>query len=425
MIIHVKRFLTAFFVKAVLRPLRWLGSLGLILFVIPLYRLYSLISRRIFTIPKTNRRLTALLTSRYALHILFVITVLSLTAYNLFRHNNPAAAGEQVNTILLAQLVVDEGIGDITTTIEDYPNPEAVRWRQLVQNPRALISVPFSPLTKETLETPETTGLVSAPRSTVETYVVQSGDTISGIARRFNISVNTILWENNLSATSIVRPGDKLTILPSSGVSHNVTAGQTLGQIASLYGVNVDAIMAANSLANPNQVRIGSKLIIPGGNKIIQQTPSRSVAGQIGQAANAGLQSLTRIIPGPSVAVPAGGAMVWPTVGHRITQYYSWRHSGVDIANHVGTAIYAADDGTVTTVGYNRGGYGNQIIINHGNGKQTRYAHLSAFSVNVGQKVTKGQYIAAMGSTGRSTGPHLHFEVIVNGRIQNPLNYVR
>ena len=116
--------------------------------------------------------------------------------------------------------------------------------------------------------------------------------------------------------------------------------------------------------------------------------------------------------------------MNWPTVGHRITQYYSWRHRAVDIANKTGTSIYAADAGTINVVGWGKG-YGNQIVINHGGGKKTRYAHLSKFYVKRGQKVGKGETIAAMGSTGWSTGPHVHFEVIINGKKYNPLNYTK
>jgi len=116
--------------------------------------------------------------------------------------------------------------------------------------------------------------------------------------------------------------------------------------------------------------------------------------------------------------------MNWPTVGHYITQYYSWRHQGLDIANKIGTPLYAADAGVIETAGWGRG-YGNQIVINHGGGKKTRYAHLSKFYTKKGQKVDKGEAIGTMGSTGRSTGPHLHFEIIINNIKYNPLNYIR
>ncbi len=267
---------------------------------------------------------------------------------------------------------------------------------------------------------PEQTDTPTVARTSSIVYTIQNGDTISTIARRFGVSINTILWENNLKATSLIKPGMQLTVLPHSGVSHTVARGQTLGQIAKLYGVTNDEILKANNLTNPNQLTAGAKIIIPGGSQLASATPSRSTSNQVAT-------SLRQIIGDkkPSSVIPSGGRMTWPTSGYRITQYFSYRHTGVDIANHIGTPIYAADSGTVVTVGYNRGGYGNQIIIDHGGGKKTRYAHLSAFDVRVGQKVTKGQYIGAMGSTGRSTGPHLHFEVIINGHVYNPLNYVR
>ena len=116
--------------------------------------------------------------------------------------------------------------------------------------------------------------------------------------------------------------------------------------------------------------------------------------------------------------------MAWPTVGARITQYFSWRHVGVDIANKTGTPLYAADAGVVEFAGWATG-YGNSIVINHGGGKKTRYGHASKLFVKVGDEVEKGENIAAMGSTGWSTGPHLHFEVMINGAKYNPLNYIR
>jgi murein DD-endopeptidase MepM/ murein hydrolase activator NlpD len=116
--------------------------------------------------------------------------------------------------------------------------------------------------------------------------------------------------------------------------------------------------------------------------------------------------------------------MAWPTQGHRITQYYSWRHHGLDIANKTGTPLYSSDAGRVQYAGWSNG-YGNNVIIDHGGGKQTRYAHLSKFYCNTGDSVAKGETIGAMGNTGWSTGPHLHFEVIINGTKYNPLNYIR
>jgi LysM repeat protein len=403
---------------------RFIGTALFKIIVIPSYRLYALANRKISASTKTSKQLGSILNSRYVLHVLFIILIGILTYFNLTNKSTILSSDELVGKILLSKFVTDDA-GDFDQFIEDYPNPEIARWRKPQEKTLAVLKIPFNLFTNNKPETETPAGQpTQAARTGPIAYTVQNGDTISGISRRFNITANTILWENNLTVASVIQPGDRLTILPSSGVSHTVSSGQTLGQIASLYGVETEKIMALNGIGNANQLRIGAKLIIPGGNKIIAR--SSSTSGKIGNDVNKGLTAIQKLIPGPSSAViPVGNRMAWPTSGHRITQYYSWRHSGLDIANKTGTPIYAADDGTVTVVGWNRGGYGNQIIIAHSGGKQTRYAHLSAFSVNVGQKVSKGQYIGAMGSTGRSTGPHLHFEVLINGRQYNPLNYVR
>ena len=120
-----------------------------------------------------------------------------------------------------------------------------------------------------------------------------------------------------------------------------------------------------------------------------------------------------------------GLGMLWPATVRRITQYFNWRHRGIDIAGPTGTLIYAALDGMVEISGWNSGGYGYQIVLRHSNGMKTRYAHSSKLFVSVGQKVTKGEVIALMGSTGRSTGSHLHFEVVVGGVRVNPFLYVK
>jgi murein DD-endopeptidase MepM/ murein hydrolase activator NlpD len=260
------------------------------------------------------------------------------------------------------------------------------------------------------------TRITKRPRKGNVAYAVRAGDTISTIAEEFEISVNTILWENNLSAYSLIRPGDQLIILPTTGVTHKVAKGENLANIAMKYNVTTDVILEANKLADVASIRVAQELFIPGGRKL--SYPSYA------PTTYSGLSVIRNFVQSPNARPLAGNKMNWPTVGYRITQYFSWRHYAVDIANKMGTPIYAADAGVVEVCGWGTG-YGNQIVIDHGGGKKTRYGHLSKVYVKKGDKVSKGQNIGAMGSTGWSTGPHLHFEVIINGVKYNPLNYIK
>lgn len=260
------------------------------------------------------------------------------------------------------------------------------------------------------------TSKTQRPRENIIDYIVQAGDTVSTIASNFGISVNTILWENDLNAYSLIRPGNKLVILPISGVAHKVVRGDTLATISSKYGVDANIIMEANKLASAEFLSIGQKLIVPGGKKTYY-IPN--------QASGLSPVSLIKDLLKPQdLRSVASNKLAWPTVGARLTQYYSWRHHAIDIANKTGTPIYACDTGVVEVAGWGTG-YGNQIVIDHGGGRKSRYAHLSKFYVKKGESVKKGEAIAAMGSTGRSTGPHLHFEYIINGIKYNPLNYLK
>lgn len=258
------------------------------------------------------------------------------------------------------------------------------------------------------------------PRKEIVYHTVQPGETISTIAEQYAISVNTILWENNLTAFSLIRPEDKIIILPFTGIGYVIESGDSVAKIANRFKVPEKDIFDANKLIASVGIKIGQKLLIPGGRKITQVASAASS----GQRAYSGLSVLKNLVKPKGISVNSGNKMVWPTVGYRLTQYYSWRHTGLDIANHTGTPLYAADSGTVEYAGW-ASGYGNTILINHGGGKKTRYGHLSKFYVCTGQKVSKGEAIGAMGSTGRSTGPHLHFEVIINGVKYNPLNFVK
>lgn len=255
----------------------------------------------------------------------------------------------------------------------------------------------------------------TAARTRVETYRVESGDTVTGIAQRFGLNITTILWANNLSAYSLLRIGQELSIPPVNGVLHKVAKGDTVNKIASRYRAAASDILAFNQIGETDELKVGEQLMVPGGRPPAAVPAPRPVTPSTPSAPD------TR---GPAFA---GGKLLWPTAAKRITQYYTWRHTGVDIADKTGTPIYAAEDGVVVKAmssGYN-GGYGKYIIIDHGGGLTTLYGHASKLYVSAGERVERGQQIADIGSTGRSTGPHLHFEVRLSNRRTNPLSYIR
>lgn len=250
--------------------------------------------------------------------------------------------------------------------------------------------------------------LLPKPKSEIFEYIVESGDTVSSIAEKFQISINTILWANDLSGLSIIRPGDKLTIPPTNGVIHKVKKGDTISAIAKNYNVEQDAVLNYNQLISNEQLSIGQVLIVPGGE--IQQSYQRTPSG------------FTSVFKPPSSQKKTGG-FIWPTVSRSITQYYHWRHHAIDIGGKISSPIYASMSGTVTHADWGNG-YGYYVIMDHSGGKKTLYAHLSKIYVQNGDQVVQGAVIGAVGSTGWSTGPHLHFEIIINGTKVNPLSYL-
>lgn len=256
------------------------------------------------------------------------------------------------------------------------------------------------------------------PRDKVITYTVQKGDTLSTIARKFSstnnpISENTIKWENDLTGDSIT-VGDTLRILPVTGIAHKVQPGDSVYSIAKKYNTDAQKIVdfTFNEFANAETFALvsGQILIVPDGIKPSEQPF---------------IKPQVYIAQGP-IAVATGG-FTYPVRGG-LSQYYTYYHPGVDITAPVGTPIVAAHNGTVTEVhvGTWDGGYGNNIYISNGDGIVSHYAHLSTINVSVGQQVSGGKsVIGAIGMTGRTTGPHVHFEIMRNGGAVNPLSYVQ
>jgi len=246
------------------------------------------------------------------------------------------------------------------------------------------------------------------------TYTVQANDTLWGISEAFGLQVETIAWANpEVEADpDLLSVGQLLNILPVDGIYYAVKSGDTVEKLAKTYKTTVEKItgLELNGLAPPYTLTVGQKIILVDGTKPAPKprTP----------------YFVLQVVGRPPKGAPVGsGRFMWPVVGYWMRGFLSY-HYGIDIANRIGTPIYAADDGYVMLAGQDTWGYGLQIVIDHGNGYKTRYAHLSKILVTGGQIVKRGEKIALMGNTGRSTGPHLHFEIIKNGVRVDPTLYL-
>lgn len=248
-------------------------------------------------------------------------------------------------------------------------------------------------------------------------YLSKSGDTINKISKKYHVSPNTIIKNNDSKKIDdILTPGTKLTILPVDGISHPVEHNETLAELSKRYDVGIQEIVQVNHLDNPHMITEKQKIIIPNATEL-KHRPKPKLVHQAPATRNGDESS---VITGRT-----GSRLSWPSAGV-VTSNYGWRwfrmHSGMDVAGPIGTPIKAAKEGRVVYAGW-MGGYGYAIDIEHGSGIRTRYAHCSSLSARVGQTVQRGQVIGAMGSTGHSTGPHLHFEVHVGGAAVDPKRY--
>lgn len=254
------------------------------------------------------------------------------------------------------------------------------------------------------------------PRANVVEHTIVSGETLSTLANQYNVSTETLKWSNGLTSDQ-VSPGQKIKVLPVTGVEHRVAAGDSLESIAKKYSASAQAIadfpfndVSFDEVAGKFSLRVGQTVVVPDGR--IPEAPKAKPA------------------PRPSTnqaqvpSRPATGGWVWP-VGGVISQYFSWYHSGMDIAGPTGTAVVAAQSGRVVKAQNLTVWAGRNVAIDHGGGVVSTYNHLNYFVVQPGQAVSRGQVIGYRGSTGRSTGPHLHFEVMVRGKFVNPLSYLR
>lgn len=316
-----------------------------------------------------------------------------------------AIGGDQLDPVeLAAQLGANRSqadqIGSVAAPVESYANDGTL----------------YKPVAVDTL--------VADGKGLLDSYTVKSGDTLTGIASRYGISMMTIWWANNLSAKDQLRVGQKLTIPPVNGLVITVKEGDTLDSLASKYKVDGSDILAVNEIEDPNLI-IGQTLILPdaAGAPIATPKPappSRSSVSSGGSSRSSGGGSSTY----------SGGKFAWPLVGggNYISRGFIYGHYGLDIAADYGTKVIAAAAGQVTFAGWKNNGGGYQVWVAHGSGLFTTYNHLASVSVAVGESVGRGEQIGRNGSSGNSTGPHTHFEVwigpIWNGGYRvSPLRY--
>lgn len=277
-------------------------------------------------------------------------------------------------------------------------------------------TMPSSAVLSAATDSEQTATIISdKPRAEIVNYKVEPGDTVSSIAQKFGVSIDTIRWANDLSSISSIKPGQTLKILPVTGVVHKVAKGDTIYSIAKHYEADAQSVVdfPFNTFTNDETfaLAVGQEIVVPDGvmPKVQPWSPTKYIARRTPDAG----------------AVSAIGSFAWPTSG-TITQGFRWYHMAVDIANRAAPAILAADNGRVLVAGWPDGsGYGNRVIIDHGNGYQTLYAHMQKIYVTSGQTVRRGDQLGQMGSTGRSTGTHLHFEIHRNGTKLDPLGFLK
>ncbi len=364
----------------------------------------------------TNHIFNQLFSTKYFKHLgIFLVFILMLI--------NNAFAGDtnQLGSIELsfesqasAKFLTNSDLVDIVKIIDKYTlideKPDNLpdnlsKNRKIIIDQKGFIVKPV--LAMNTIEVTQELTMTVDERKENTKYTVQAGDSLGGIADKYNLSISTLKHANNLSDIDVILPGKVLLIPFADGMVHTVKAGETLLGIVNRYKGDFQKTLNQNNLNQDGTIYIGQKVVIVGG-EYIPPKPQPKPSQPSNQYANNNYS-------GPR------GDFRFPTTGGTYYNGYHWW--AIDIPRSTGTSTYASDGGRVVIAGWNSGGYGRYIVINHGNGYSTLYAHLSSVGVGVGQYVNQGQYIGGIGSTGRSTGSHLHFEVILNGRKLNPIRY--
>ncbi|MEK7158729.1 MAG: LysM peptidoglycan-binding domain-containing M23 family metallopeptidase [Patescibacteria group bacterium] len=396
-------------------------------FLISPYKLYLRATLQIRDVFVGSKNFVwTIMTTRYVIHATVILATIAVTTNSISARDlelNDIGQGSvvaDVMDVIAGETVVKATDALLTPASEPGEFTSAIVANTPVLDPTNKISsIETSAITEQgALIKPNlnqtTTG--STQNGDIIEHIVQENETISEIAETYGVSVDTLLYANDLDTRGLIKAGQKLVVLPWSGVIHEVKSGDSLDALATKYGISVEDIMEENALVTADAIIEGQKLSIPGG-KIPEiaepPKPTRRIAEVHGYFS-----------PSAPPSSAATGSWIWPTTSRRISQYFGRFHTGLDIDGHTGDPIYASRSGRVISAGWNRG-YGISVDIDHGGGVTSRYGHNSKLFVKPGQYVNQGQTIALQGNTGRSTGDHVHMEIRINGRVQNPLSYVR
>ena len=370
--------------------------------------------------------------SHFAVELLLLLIVGITVGANLLLRTNSARASYENQSLFFSFLKThpqwNEKLADAWGRVNvRFSHAHAVAGDQILLAAASTISKddilenegsdPLPNLSGSALLKPNPASTLAEGNQDSEIYQVRGGDTVARIAAAYGVSVDTVIWENNLSTTGTIRPGQELRILPTNGVSHTVLSGETISGIAKKYGVDAEAILEYNYIEIEENIFPGEVIIIPDGAKIAPPTPQRKQ-----YLADLQKEDFQKVdVPADYQGTSSG--LAWPMpAAKKLSQSYSSRHRAIDVPCR-DCEVVAAGDGIVQLAGWQTG-YGNTIVINHGNGISSRYGHGKSLSVKAGDSVTQGQAIMISGSTGRSTGPHLHFEIKINGQLVDPLKYV-
>ena len=434
--ITLKKCLT-FFIFAAERPFSWLWRAILHPLLTLVYRLYLAVRQVIRIHLLSLEKFNTLLTRRWAANIGILILTFLITATNLYASTGSQDTNIDGNKSLIAKLntefeddlLVEEADGQMEVAPDvSYLDGQALSAQEADQASNSTLpedDILPDDEDEESVATqlnaiwsqPEamTAEFVVPTRTEIVEYAVADGDTVESIARSYGLRSATVLQANNLGTRGIIRIGQKLRIPPVDGVIYKIKKGDTLEKIAKTYKSDVAKITEYNRLAE-GSLQVGTEVVLPGGR--LPAPPPAPASGQYAAGFNRnGSVAVDSRIP----------ILLWPTTSRRITQYYKRGHTGLDIGGPMRSPLFAAESGKVIYAGWNTGGYGNMVIIDHGGGLYTRYGHSTKLLVKVGDVVSRGDTIALLGSTGRSTGPHLHFEVMtgsISHRL-NPLDYVK